>query len=110
MTTIGRSIPSVFAVELETAVKTSIPESENIDEILLFKRDSISAKKYVGVVGTKNCTLEILPKIDSENSRNDKAIRKRLVHMLSVAFNTKINDGTLTNIDWEKNPHFRIFD
>ena len=42
------------------------------------------------------------------HGKNDKetniAIRKRLVHMLSVALDTKISDGTLTNIKWDQNP------
>ena len=100
----GNTIPTIFIKGLEAAVKASFPESESIDDVLLFKKDSISARKYVGVVGTKDCTLEILPKIDADGSENTNAIRERFVEMLSIALDTNINVGSLTNFSWEKNP------
>ena len=95
------------AAQLESAARSSFPKNPGIDHILLFKKNSIKSRDHVGIIGTKDCTLEILPKIDAAG-KNDKetniAIRKRLVHILSVALDTKISDGTLTNIKWDQNP------
>ncbi len=95
------------AEQLEIATRRSFPKGTNIDQVLLFKKRVIKSSDHVGIVGNNACTLEILPKIVS-NKRSEyiseMAIRKRLVHMLSVARNIKINEGTLTNLNWEKNP------
>ena len=95
------------AAQLEKAARAAFPKKDGIDHILLFKQHSIKSNDYVGIIGTKDCTLEILPKIDADG-RDDQernvSIRKRLVHMLAVALDTKINEGTLTNINWEQNP------
>ena len=95
------------AAQLEKAAYAAFPKKGGIDHILLFKQHSIKSNDYVGIIGTKDCTLEILPKIDADG-RDDQerniSIRKRLVHMLAIALDTKISEGTLTNINWEQNP------
>ena len=95
------------AAQLEKAAYAAFPKKGGIDHILLFKQHSIKSNDYVGIIGTKDCTLEILPKIDADG-RDDQernvSIRKRLVHMLAVALDTKISEGTLTKINWEQNP------
>ena len=95
------------ADQLEKATRASFPKKDGIDHILLFKQHSIKSNDYVGIIGTKDCTLEILPKIDADgrdDNEKNVSIRKRLVHMLAVALDTKISEGTLTNINWEQNP------
>ena len=95
------------AEQLEIATRKSFPKKSNVDQVLLFKKHMIKSNDFVGIVGTNTCTLEILPKIVSNRRSediSDMVIRKRLVHMLSVARNIKINEGTLTNLNWEKNP------
>ncbi|MCY4558077.1 MAG: hypothetical protein OXF79_17250 [Chloroflexi bacterium] len=57
-------------------------------------RPSLQAGQVVGVLSTREATVEILPKID----RPDGAIRKALVHMLSVVYSLPIADGELTSL------------
>ena len=57
-------------------------------------RPSLQAGQVVGVLSTPEVTVEILPKID----RPDGAVRKALVHMLSVAYGLPVADGELTRL------------
>ena len=53
------------AAQLESAARSSFPKNSGIDHILLFKKNSVKSRDHVGIIGTKDCTLEILPKIDA---------------------------------------------
>ncbi len=57
-------------------------------------RPSLQAGQVVGVLSTPEATVEILPKID----RSDSAVRRALVHMLSVAYRLPVADGELTRL------------
>ena len=54
-------------------------------------RPSLRAGQVVGVVAVPGASVEILPKID----RPDGAVRKALVHMLSVAYGLPVADNEL---------------
>ena len=57
-------------------------------------RPSLQAGQVVGVLDVPGASVEILPKID----RPDGAVRKALVHMLSVANGLSIADGEMARL------------
>lgn len=61
--------------------------------ILIDRHREIIAGQMVGVIAAPGCSLEILPKIDSEVAEPDGAIRHRLVRMLDVALGLNLGDG-----------------
>lgn len=61
--------------------------------ILIDRHKEIIAGQMVGVIAAPGCSLEILPKIDSETIEPDAAMRHRLVRMLDVALGLEIGDG-----------------
>ena len=95
-----------FAHRLKKAVQKSFSKKENFDKVLLFGQDFIKAGNFVGIVGTNEGALEILPKIDFEGDieKQKLATRTRFIQMLSVVHNVDLKDGELTKIVWTKNP------
>ncbi len=71
--------------------------------VLEHKRKSLRARAVVGVIAAEGCALEILPKIDvpEAGDRQDGAIRRRLIHMLAVALDMRIDVGRMTELDWQ---------
>ena len=57
-------------------------------------RPSLQAGQVVGVLAVPGASVEILPKID----RPDGAVRKALVHMLSVAYGLPVADNELMRL------------
>jgi 5-methylcytosine-specific restriction enzyme subunit McrC len=55
----------------------------------------------VGIVAARDCTLEILPKIDGLE-HNEGQTRTNLVHMLATALELDISPGALTDVGWQK--------
>ena len=80
--------------------------------VLEDRRHELRARGVVGVLATGKCTLEILPKIDvvaEEGSAEERgAIRRRLVHMLAVALDIRIETGRLTELDWQRDTLLEI--
>lgn len=73
--------------------------------VLEHGRKGLRARGVVGVVATHGCSLEILPKIDFPNEDGARAtgsIRRRLVHMLAVVLDLKIDAGQVTALDWQR--------
>lgn len=70
------------------------------------RRHDLRARGVVGVIAAADCSLEILPKIDvpapdgTPEARGQ--IRQRLVHMLAVALDLKIETGAMTALDWQR--------
>jgi 5-methylcytosine-specific restriction enzyme subunit McrC len=74
--------------------------------VLEHGRHALRARGVVGILAAKDCSLEILPKIDvapgeSVNCQN-AAIRKRLIHMLAVALDLKVDLGAITELAWQR--------
>lgn len=68
-------------------------------------RNALRARGVVGVIAANGCALEILPKIDFAGQQGDQAkgsIRRRLVHMLAVALDIKIDAGQVTALGWQR--------
>lgn len=73
--------------------------------ILEHGRNALRARGVVGVIAAGGAALEILPKIDIPGEDRDRAtgsIRRRLVHMLAVALDLKIDAGQVTALDWQR--------
>lgn len=73
--------------------------------VLEHGRKGLRARGVVGVVAAQGCALEILPKIDVPGENDVEAtgnIRRRLVHMLAVALDLKIDTGQVTALDWQR--------
>ena len=95
-----------MASRLVALAKTSPFAGRGGNGVLEDRRHELRARGVVGVLATQDCNLEILPKIDiaSEEGpdRQNAAIRKRLVHMLAVALDLKIETGRITELDWQR--------
>ncbi|SIT18046.1 McrC family protein [Achromobacter sp. MFA1 R4] len=79
--------------------------------ILEHGRKALHARGVVGVIAAPGSVLEILPKIDIPGEDGDRAtgsIRRRLVHMLGVALNLKIDAGQVTALDWQRETMLEI--
>lgn len=99
-------IPPHMASRLVALAKTSIFAGRGGNGVLEDRRHELRARGVVGVLATQDCNLEILPKIDialeEGPERQNAAIRKRLVHMLAVALDIKIETGRITELDWQR--------
>lgn len=74
--------------------------------VLEHGRHALRARGVVGILAAGDASLEILPKIDvapgGTRDDQDAAIRKRLVHMLAVALDLKIDLGVITDLTWQR--------
>jgi 5-methylcytosine-specific restriction enzyme subunit McrC len=97
-------IPPHLAQRLVVLAKTSRFAGTG-GGVLEDRRHDLRARGVVGVLAVPGCTLEILPKIDvgekEGSAQETREIRKRLVHMLGVALDLKIETGRLTDLDWQ---------
>ena len=87
-------IPDEMAGRLAAIAAASPLSGRGGGGVLEHGRHALRARGVVGVLSTRDCTLEILPKIDVDAERDlegqNTAIRKRLIHMLAVALDLKI--------------------
>lgn len=98
-------IPNLLADRLAAVAKVSTLAGRGEGGVLEDRRNELRARGVVGVVAAEDCSLEILPKIDvaaADGSVEERSeIRKRLVHMLAVALDIKIETGRLSDLDWQ---------
>lgn len=98
-------IPEHLAERIAALAKTSAFAGKGGGGVLEERRHELRARGVVGVLATPGCSLEILPKIDVDQNGGEAlqnvAIRKRLVHMLAVALDLKIETGQVTELDWQ---------
>lgn len=87
-------IAPAHASRLAAAAKQSTFARRDGSGVLDYGRQYLSARGVVGIVSGEGCSLEILPKIDALET--DSALRNRLVHMLDVAFDLKIDLGSMS--------------
>lgn len=99
-------IPAHLASRLAVAAQRSTFAGRGENGVLEDQRHALRARGVVGVISAEGCSLEILPKIDvdaTEGSTEERGeIRKRLVHMLAVALDLKIETGRLTDLAWQQ--------
>lgn len=67
---------------------------------ILYERNShLHASQMVGVIAARECSLEILPKVDLEAPDEEpETVRSRLVDMLDVALDLKLGAGEAARI------------
>lgn len=98
-------IPAHYASRLVDVAQKSAFAGRGESGVLEDQRLALRARGVVGVIAALDCSLEILPKIDvpaAEGTDDERGkIRKRLVHMLAVALNVKIETGRITDHDWQ---------
>jgi 5-methylcytosine-specific restriction enzyme subunit McrC len=98
-------IPAHFASRLIAVAQSSEFAGRSKSGVLEDHRQALRARGVVGVIAAEECSLEILPKIDvpavDGTPEERSEIRKRLVHMLAVALDLKIETGRMTDLDWQ---------
>jgi 5-methylcytosine-specific restriction enzyme subunit McrC len=101
-----KCIPDLLADRLAVVAKASTFAGRGESGVLDDRRHELRARGVVGVIAAKGCSLEILPKIDVPAADGSieqcGEIRKRLVHMLAVALDLKLETGRLTELDWQR--------
>jgi len=99
-------IPPHLAQRLVALAKASPFAGRGGGGVLEERRHDLRARGVVGVLAVPGCTLEILPKIDvgekEGSAQETREIRKRLVQMLAVALDLKIQTGRMTDLDWQR--------
>lgn len=74
--------------------------------VIEYGRHALRARGIVGILAAGDASLEILPKIDvapgETPNRQNAEIRKRLVHMLAIALDLKIDLGVITDLAWQR--------
>lgn len=90
-------------VECAGAVRSAGLDGERI---LINHPKKLRAQQVVGVIAADDVTLEILPKIDGDES--DAAARRSLVHMLAVVLDLDIVEGGLTDLGWQRDDLLEI--
>lgn len=100
------TIPHDVADRLAAVARRSPLSGRGGGRVLEHGRDALRARGVVGVLAAEGGSLEILPKIDGVaghgTDERHAAIRRRLVHMLAVALDIRIDVGTVTDLDWQR--------
>ena len=100
------TIPHAVADRLAAVARASPLSGRGGRGVLEHGRDALRARGVVGVLAAEGGSLEILPKIDGVAGdgadKRNAAIRQRLVHMLSVALDIRIDVGTVTDLEWQR--------
>lgn len=105
------AIPAQVADRVAAVAASSPLAGRGGNGVLEHGRRGLRARGVVGIIATQDCTLEILPKIDFQGEEGDKAvgsIRRRLIHMLSIALDMKIEAGQMTSLDWQRDTLLEI--
>lgn len=99
------AIPDSSATRIAAVAAASPLAGRGGGGVLEHGRKGLRARGVVGVIATEGCALEILPKIDipgEDGAEATGSIRRRLVHMLAVALDLKIDAGQVTALDWQR--------
>jgi 5-methylcytosine-specific restriction enzyme subunit McrC len=98
-------MPTVAADRIAAVAAASPLAGRGGGSVLEHGRKGLRARGVVGVIAAQGCALEILPKIDvvgGSDAETKGNIRQRLVHMLAVALDLKIDAGQVTALDWQR--------
>jgi 5-methylcytosine-specific restriction enzyme subunit McrC len=99
-------IPTWAADRLARVASQSPLAGKSGGRILEHGRHSLGARQVVGVIVAKDCALEILPKIDIQEGKDEAEerglLRDKLVHMLAVALDLEIDPGAMTGLGWQR--------
>lgn len=99
-------IPAHYADRLAGLAVRSVFAGRGGSGVLEHGRHALRARGIVGILAAGDASLEILPKIDvapgEATDQQNAAVRKRLVHMLAVALDLKIDLGVITDLAWQR--------
>ena len=98
-------IPTPAADRIAAVAAASSLAGRGGGGVLEHGRKALRARGVVGVIAAGGTVLEILPKIDIPGMEGDQAtgsIRRRLIHMLAVALDLKIDAGQVTALDSQR--------
>lgn len=103
-------IPEAHADRLAAVARSSDFAGSDGGGVLEHGRKGLRARGVVGVVATRDCQLEILPKIEAatESDVADASLRQRLVHMLAVVHDLRIDTGVMTRLGWQRDTVLEI--
>ena len=98
------TIPASQADRLAAETRASVFSGLGGEGVLEHGRKGLRARGVVGVIATPDCQLEILPKIEGagEHGVDDTTLRRRLIHMLGIARNIRIDAGAITQLGWQR--------
>ena len=98
------SIPQAQADRIAAIAARSAFAGRGGDGVLEHGRKGLRARGVVGVIATEGCQLEILPKIEAAGERgaSEAFLRQRLVHMLAIVHDLRIDAGAMTQLGWQK--------
>jgi len=98
-------IPAYAADRIAAVAAASPLAGRNGGGVLEHGRKGLRARGVVGVIAAEGCAMEILPKIDlpgEDTAEVTGSIRRRLVHMIAIALDLKIDAGQVTTLDWQR--------
>ena len=97
-------LPASHADQLAAEARASTFSGLGGEGVLEHGRKGVRARGVVGVIATPDCQLEILPKIEGagESSVDDATLRHRLIHMLAMARDIRIDTGAITQLAWQR--------
>ncbi|MDZ4312074.1 MAG: restriction endonuclease [Cypionkella sp.] len=106
----AQQIPASLADKLAAVAAGSSLAGRGGGGVLEHGRHALRARGVVGVLAVQGCTLEILPKIEiladtpaaQTTDQQNAAIRRRLIHMLAVALDLKIDTGLITELEFQR--------
>ncbi|MGY3436779.1 MULTISPECIES: McrC family protein [unclassified Marinovum] len=98
------------AERLAKVARNSAFSGSSGEGVLEHRRKHLRARGVVGVVSAADCQLEILPKIDApgEQDAAPETLRRRLVQMLSVARDLRIDAQTTASLGWQRDTLLEI--
>jgi len=98
------TIPQAEADRIAAVAARSAFAGRGGEGVLEHGRKALRARGVVGVIAAPGCQLEILPKIEGlgEHEATDDALRRRLIHMLAVIHDLRIDTGAMTQLGWQK--------
>ena len=100
-----QKIQESHADQLAAVAQASVFSGPGGEGVLEHGRKGLRARGVVGVIAAPGCQLEILPKIEGagESSVDDTTLRQRLIRMLAVAHNIRIDVRAITQLGWQRN-------
>jgi 5-methylcytosine-specific restriction enzyme subunit McrC len=99
-----RQADGLLGVAQRAARHLSLPGEEG-QRVLMDGRTRVRTGQVVGVLASADVTLEILPKIDSEN---DDLSRESVVRMLARTFDLPISDGEMVGVGHQQHDLLEI--
>lgn len=98
------TIPVPQADRIAATARASEFSGVGGEGVLEHGRKGLRARGVVGIIATPDCQLEILPKIEGagESSVDNATLRHRLIHMLAMAWNIRIDAGAMTQLAWQR--------